>query len=219
MLSIPVKNTSPSSTIQWNTLGSCGDLTISWWKIDPLTRDLKTRKPRSPNLTFAFLFWSRVRVWPQFWLHRRNWFTHWRLYPCSSQKVRQRSMAPLQPFIRNCVGRAHELRKLPLCSTDYDINIMNIILMKRMVRSMEFWIGKRHIGCLWAWRHVPLSSWQPKAYPTDMEKAFRTGLFCYALIGARECLDELQLSMEIGMIMDTFVWAQKSATSVACRCL
>ena len=133
------------------------------------------------------------------------------------EKWDEPTIGPFKPLSRNCLDRVGELKKLPLCWTHYDINMMNTIVdedsgtLKGILDWEEsYWMPLGINTC----RIVELAAdnrggkLEPKSFSGDMEKAFWTGLFRCAPKEIRSLLSEMQLAMDIGMIMDTFFEAK-----------
>jgi Phosphotransferase enzyme family len=125
-------------------------------------------------------------------------------------------VAPYKDLIRGLLERADELRKLPICFTHWDVNMMNImvnddadicgILDWEESYWMPLGLNVCRISELAAYNHRGVLSKRP--YSDDMEKAFWKALFQAAPKGARGMLKEMQLAIDIGLVMTTFYEAK-----------
>jgi hypothetical protein len=127
------------------------------------------------------------------------------------------SIVPHKTLIAKLLSRADELRKLPLCWTHFDLNMVNVIVDEQTgeVQGVIDWeeaywmplgINTARLVYLAAWNRQ--GTLVPKPYSKEVENAFWKGLFNAAPAAAQSLLDELQLAMTIGMVMDTFFEAK-----------
>jgi Phosphotransferase enzyme family len=126
------------------------------------------------------------------------------------------AVMPYKDLLQSLLDRVDELRKLPSCWTHYDINMMNVIVSEDgVIRGIldweeSYWMPLGVNTC----RIVELAAnnnggkLSKKSYSDDMEEVFWKALFQTAPPEARGLLDEIQLAMDIGFVMDTFFEAK-----------
>jgi hypothetical protein len=122
------------------------------------------------------------------------------------------TIAPYKVLIRNLLSQIDNLRRLPLCLTHWDINMMNIMVTDDAEITglldweetywMPFGMNTHIISRLAGYNQRGVYS--KRTYSADMEISFWRELFLSAPMGVRGFLPEIQLAKDIGYVMSTF---------------
>lgn len=122
------------------------------------------------------------------------------------------TIAPFKGLIRTLLERVHDLRKLPMCWTHWDINMMNIMVDDdAMVTGILDWeesywlplgMNTGRISELAAYNQRGVLV--KRSFSDDMEAAFWRSFFQAVPTEVRGLVQEIQLAKDIGLIMLTF---------------
>ena len=122
------------------------------------------------------------------------------------------AVEPYKKLIKTLLERLDDLRRLPLCLTHWDINMMNImvtdagnvtgILDWQAAYWTPFGMNTCRISELAAYNFQGVLT--KRSYSDKMEKAFWRGLFKAAPKEVRMMVSEIQLAKDIGLLMSTF---------------
>lgn len=122
------------------------------------------------------------------------------------------AVVPHKPFIQSLLDRVNELRKLPVCFTHWDINLMNVMVRDNGEVSglldweESYWMpvgmNTHVIARLSAWNKRGKLVRRP--YSKAMEWEFWRSFFRAAPREAKSLIPEITLAKNIGLVLATF---------------